>query len=119
MATRFTAGLSGVDELALSLLDVLSGMKELKICTGYKVAGKVVDQFDPNAMAAAEPIYETMPSWSEDISSCKRFDQLPDAARRYVGRIEELLGCPVGIVNVGPEREQTIVHKSKIGWDNG
>jgi adenylosuccinate synthase len=119
MATRFTAGLSGVGELALSLLDVLSGMEELKICTGYKVGGKVIDQFDPNAMTAAEPIYETLPGWSEDISSCKKFDQLPANAQRYVGRIEELLGRPVGIINVGPEREQRIVHKSKIGWDNG
>ena len=118
-ATRFTSDLSGVSELALALLDVLSGLKEVKICTGYRIAGRAAAEFDPNVLAAAEPVYETLAGWSEDISACKRFDELPAAAQQYVNRIEQLLGRPVGFVSVGPEREQTIVHKSRIGWNHG
>ncbi|RPI60457.1 MAG: adenylosuccinate synthase, partial [Planctomycetaceae bacterium] len=116
-ATRYTSELSGVNELVLSLLDVLSGMDELKICTGYKVGGVKVEHFDAVALAGAEPIYETMTPWSEDITACRKYSDLPAAARAYVDRIEQLLGRPVGLISVGPDRLQTIVHKTQItGW---
>ena len=113
-AARYTSELSGVNELALSLLDVLSGLEELKICTGYRVGGKALEDYDPVLLAQAEPIYETLGGWSEDMGPCRRVDQLPDNARRYVDRIEQLLERPVGIISVGPEREQTIAHHTKV-----
>ena len=113
-ATRYTSELSGVNELALSLLDVLSGLKEVKICTSYRAGGKAVDDFDAALLAEAEPVYETLPGWSEDLTACRTYKQLPDSARRYVDRVEELLGRPVGIVSVGPDREQTISHHTQL-----
>jgi len=113
-AARYTAALSGVDELALTLFDVLSGLDELKICRGYRVDGREQDTFDPDCMDRAEPIYETLPGWQEDISGCKSFEDLPQAAKGYVQRVEEVVGCPVGIVSVGKERSQTLRHKTSL-----
>jgi adenylosuccinate synthase len=113
-AVRYSAQLSGVCEMALSLLDVLTGQGELKICVGYEVNGKPLPYFTPDAMFEAKPVYETLEGWNEDLSGCRKFDDLPRAAKAYVNRVEELVGCPVGIISVGPEREQTILHKSKI-----
>ena len=112
-AVKFAVDLSGADELALSLLDVLTGMGELKICTGYRVGGQDQEMFDPAAMSQVECVYETLPGWDCDITGCKTFDQLPPEAQNYVNRVEELLQKPVGFVSVGPERSQTIVHNSK------
>ena len=113
-AVRYAAELSGVNELALSLLDVLSTLKEVKVCTGYKVAGKLLEDYDPSLLASAEPVYETLEGWADDLSACKTVEQLPKAARAYIARIEELVGRPVGIVSVGPDRSQTIPHKTRI-----
>jgi adenylosuccinate synthase len=113
-AVRYAADLSGVDELALSLLDVLSGLDEIKVCVGYRVAGAELVDFDPMSMAAAEPVYETLPGWSEDISDCRKFEQLPVNAKNYVRRVEELASRPVGFISVGPDRLQTIPHHTTI-----
>ncbi len=113
-AARYAADLSGVNELALSLLDVLTGLDQINICTAYRVNDKELNMFDPAAMAQAECAYETMPGWTRDISACRKFDELPEAAQNYVCRIEQLLGRPVGFVSVGPERSETIVHNSVI-----
>jgi adenylosuccinate synthase len=113
-AARYTADLSGVHELALSLVDVLTGLDEISICTGYTVDGKPLEHFDPARMGEAECVYETMPGWSEDITDCTTFDDLPATAKDYVARVEEILDRPVGFVSVGPERSQTIVHHSSI-----
>jgi len=113
-AVRYAADLSGVNEFALSLLDVLSGLDELKICTGYRVDGQELTDFDPAAMAEAECIYETLETWSEDITACKSYAELPPAARAYVDRVEVILGRPVGVISVGPDREQTIFHNTSI-----
>ena len=112
-AVKFAVDLSGANELALSLLDVLTGMGDLKICTGYRVNGQDQEMFDPAAMSGVECVYETLPGWDCDITGCKTFDELPDEAKNYVNRVEELLQTPVGFVSVGPERSQTIVHNSK------
>ena len=113
-AVKYAAELSGVGELALSLLDVLAGLDEVKICTGYRTGGKEVPAFDPTGMAGVECIYETLDGWREDITACARFEDLPAAAQRYVTRLEELLDRPIGVIGVGPDRLQTIFHHTQI-----
>jgi adenylosuccinate synthase len=113
-AVRYTAGLSGVTELALSLLDVPGGLEEVRICTGYRIGGDKLEQFDPTVMSQAECTYESSPGWSDDISNCRTFEELPAEAQRYVERIEELVGRSVGVISIGEEREQTIIHNTKI-----
>jgi len=113
-AVRYAAELSGVDELALSLIDVLTGLEELKICTGYRVDGRELETFDIALMGAAECIYETLPGWKSDVTGCQRFKDLPAEAQEYVERIENLIGRPVGFISVGPERRQTIIHNTRV-----
>jgi adenylosuccinate synthase len=113
-AARYAADLSGVDELALSLLDVLTGLDEIQVCTGYEIDGRRMEGFDPSLMHRATCVYETVPGWSEDITKCRRYEDLPDAARAYVDRIEQLLDRPVGFISVGPDRLQTIAHHTTI-----
>jgi len=110
VAARYTARLSGVDQLAVMLLDVLGGLDELKICSAYTIDGNRVEQFPSHVddLKKAVPVYETLPGWQEDLSSLRSYDDLPATAKRYLARIGELLGRPVAIVSVGPDREQTI-----------
>lgn len=114
VAARYTARLSGVDELAVMLLDVLSGFDELKVCSAYRIAGREVRQFPSHVddLRQAEPVYETLPGWSEELTAVRRYDDLPENARRYLARIGELLGRPVTVVSVGPDRVQTILRPS-------
>ncbi len=110
VAARYTARLSGVDELSVMLLDVLGGLDELKICSAYEIDGRRVTQF-PSQIADLEravPIYETLPGWSEDLAAVRSPADLPAAARDYLAAIGDLLGRPVSIVSVGPDRAQTI-----------
>jgi adenylosuccinate synthase len=110
VATRHTASLGGADELAVMLLDVLSTVDELKICTAYELDGKRTTDFPGDAflLERCRPVYETMPGWQTDISKVRRVADLPGAARRYVERLGQLLELPVRIISVGPDREQTI-----------
>ena len=110
VAARYTARLSGVDELAVMLLDVLGGLDELRICTAYEIDGRRVEQFPSHIddLRKAVPIYETLPGWPEELTEVRQEVDLPPAARRYVDRIGELLGRPVTIISVGPDRDQTI-----------
>ncbi|SBW02665.1 Adenylosuccinate synthetase [uncultured delta proteobacterium] len=108
---RESARLCGLTEIALTKLDVLSGLKELKIAKAYEYKGKTVDfppQFE-GALDDVTPVYETLPGWNEDITDAKVWEDLPENARRYVERLEELCGVPVVMVSVGPDREQTII----------
>ncbi|HYT94337.1 MAG TPA: adenylosuccinate synthase [Gemmataceae bacterium] len=109
VAARYTARLSGTDELAVMLLDVLSDLDEISICTSYEIDGSRIEDFPTDAflLERCRPVYETMPGWRQPIEARKVGD-LPAAARRYVDRLSALLGLPVGIVSVGPDREQTI-----------
>jgi len=113
-AVRYAAELSGVDELAMSLLDVLTGFDEVRICTAYHIAGRQVDAFDVASMGAVECTYETLPGWKPDIAGARRFKDLPDEAQKYVQRVEELIGRPVGIISVGADRQQTIIHNTHL-----
>ncbi len=108
---RESARLCGITEIALTKLDVLSGLKELSICTAYMYKGKKID-FPPqveNGMAHVTPVYETMPGWDENIEQADSWDALPKAARDYITRLEQLANVPVSIISVGPDREQTII----------
>ena len=110
VATRYAADLCGCTAVALTLLDVLSGFEELKICTGYKLEGEMLPGFvaDPDVLAAVEPVYETLPGWAADISQCQSVDDFPAEAKAYVGRLQELMGVPIRLVSVGPDRAATL-----------
>jgi adenylosuccinate synthase len=111
VAARYSARLSGVDELAIMLLDVLGGLEELRICTAYEIDGRRTTQFPSQIgdLERAVPVYETLPGWAEELAAVRHEHDLPAAARRYVDRIAELVGRPVTIVSVGPDRAQTII----------
>ncbi|MEX0670446.1 MAG: adenylosuccinate synthase [Pirellulales bacterium] len=114
VAARYTARLSGVDELAVMLLDVLGGLDELKICSAYEINGRRTTQF-PSQIADLEravPVYETLPGWPDELDTARDEHALPIHARSYVDRIAELLDRPVSIVSVGPDRDQTIIRDS-------
>jgi len=108
---REAARLSGPTEIALTKLDVLSGLFELKLCIGYRYKGKVYEYppQEENALEHVEPLYETMPGWDEDLSGLTAWEDLPLAAREYVSRIEQALGTRCSLLSVGPDRRQTIL----------
>ena len=108
---KYSARINGMTSIALMLLDVLTGIDELKICTGYEIRGEKVEHFPASLkdLADAEPVYETFQGWKEDITGAQSFDDLPENAKKYVDRIEELVEVPVKIVSIGPKRSQTIV----------
>ncbi len=103
--------LNGLTGLVITKLDVLGGVDELKICTAYQYKDQRLDAFPASlkVLEACEPIYETLPGWEEDISSLRRYEDLPVQVKGYLKRIEELTGIPVQIVSVGPGREETII----------
>ncbi|MDR0764848.1 MAG: adenylosuccinate synthase [Synergistaceae bacterium] len=109
-ALRYAVMVNGMDVLALTKLDVLSGMDELKVCVEYEINGKRVSVFPNSAYALekAKPVYESFAPWKEDISRCGSFEELPSAARDYVSYIERASGVRVGLIGVGPGREDTI-----------
>jgi adenylosuccinate synthase len=111
VAARYTAKLCGADQLAVMLLDVLSGLGELAICTAYDIDGERHEYFPGDAfvLERCRPVYERLPGWQGDLSSARRLQDLPSAARRYTERLGQLLGLPVAIVSVGPDRAQTIL----------
>jgi len=107
---REAVTVNGFTSLAVNKLDVLPGLDELKVATAYKVNGKISQDF-PMTLAdieAAEPVYESLPGFTEDIRGCRRFEDLPENARNYVRHIEALVGVPVEILSVGPGRDETI-----------
>jgi adenylosuccinate synthase len=111
VAARYTAALAGADELALMLLDVLSEVDEVSICTAYEIDKQRLDYFPSDAFVLEQcrPVYETLPGWRSEISKAQRLAELPAAARRYIERLSQLLGLPISIISVGPDRSQTIV----------
>jgi len=111
VAARYTTRLSGVDRLAVMLLDVLSELPELNVCVAYELDGQRTTDFPAHVddIRRVKPVYETLPGWRQEISSVRRMSALPDNARRYLDRLSQLLGRPVAVVSVGPDREQTIL----------
>ena len=111
VVASYTSRLGGIDYWAIMLLDVLSGMEKVYICTAYECDGQLL-QAPPSTISRLEkckPVLEELPGWQEDISTIRDFAKLPENARRYLRRIEQLTGVPVGMVSVGPDREQTIM----------
>ncbi len=110
VAVRATTQLADCDEVSLMLLDVLSGLEEVAICTAYQTPEGTMDRFPADAyqLEACTPIYERLPGWQEDLASARTWAALPGNAQRYVERIEELLGRRIGLISVGPDREQTV-----------
>lgn len=107
---RFSAMFNGFDEMAMTNLDGLDERDSIKICTAYKMGDEILE-YPPARIedwALCEPIYETLPGWKQDISKCTTWDELPENCKAYVKRFGEVVGCPVGSVGVGPDREQTI-----------
>ena len=111
MAVRYSVDLCGITAICLTLLDVLSGLDQLQICTGYTIRGKKLDYFraDMDTLAEVEPVYETMPGWREDISKVRKFEELPANAQAYVKKLESLVGAPIKMVSVGAERSATLM----------
>ena len=110
-ALRRSFELSGVNGQCITKLDVLDGMREIRICTHYRVDGERVDLIPSGADAVArcEPVYETLPGWSESTLGAKSFSALPDNARAYLSRIEQLTGMPIAMVSTGADRDETIL----------
>jgi adenylosuccinate synthase len=111
---RLAARLNGMSGLALTKLDVLSGIRPLQLCVAYRVGDEMWDELplDPDDLARAEPVYETADGWSETIADVRDLADLPVGARRYLQRIEDLTGIPLTLVSVGPGRAETIVLKN-------
>ena len=95
----------------MNKIDTLSGIDTLRICVGYKKGNEYIDEFPPSLeeLALCEPVYEELPGWSGDISGCKSYDELPENAKRYIERVEQLVGCRISMVGVGPNREQNLL----------
>jgi adenylosuccinate synthase len=115
VAVRYGARINGLDALALTKLDVLDGLDHIDICTAYRCGSRTLTEFpsDIGQLAACEPIYETMPGWSSPTKGVRRFEDLPEAARRYIARLEEVSGVRAALVSTGSERDDTI-HRSEI-----
>lgn len=110
VATRYGAMIQGTNEIAITKVDSLSGQKKLLICNEYEINGKSVTDFPLTpALEIANPKYIEMDGWSEDISKCRNFNDLPAAAKNYINKIEELIGYRIRYVSVGPERESLIL----------
>lgn len=107
---RYAVRVNGLTGVAITKLDVLDDFDTIKICTGYRYNGKLVDEIPAtlDVFAACEPVYEEMPGWKTNISQTTSFEALPENAKRYVRRLEELMGCEIVMVSVGPRRSETI-----------
>jgi adenylosuccinate synthase len=92
------------------MMDVLSQLPEIKICTAYELDGETINRFPSQVgdLRRVKPVYETWPGWEKDVTQVKKRSDLPAGARRYLDRISELVGKPIDVVSVGPDREQTI-----------
>ena len=108
---RQSAAVGGITGIALTKIDVLDGFDEVKICTGYRLRGEVLDYFPSHAadQMAVEPVYEMMEGWHESTAGARSWADLPAQAIKYIRRVEELIRCPVALVSTSPEREDTIL----------
>ena len=111
---RYATRVNGLTSISLMLLDVLTGFDTIKICTAYKIGDKILTEFPASLedLAKCEPVYEEFEGWTEDLTEVENYDDLPENAKKYVEKIEELTGVSVDMVSVGPKRTQTIVRKN-------
>lgn len=108
---KYAGKLSGTDYMAVTRLDILDSFDEIKICTAYRVNGEIINEIPASlkVLAQVEPVYETFAGWKSDISKIRRYEDLPANARKYLERMAEITEIQLGIVSVGPNRDQTIV----------
>jgi adenylosuccinate synthase len=122
VATRYAAELNGFDSIALTKLDVLDALDEIKVCVGYEIDGRKIDTFPAvsSDLSRIFPIYTTLPGWKTDTVGATEFDKLPERARAYVRFLSEQLGVEIGLISTGPERDQTIIlpDSTMEGWFN-
>lgn len=120
VATRYAAELNGFDSVALTKLDVLDTLDEIKVCVGYEIGGKRIDTFPAvsSDLRQIKPVYETLAGWVTNTLGTTDFDQLPENARRYVEFLSAQIGVEIGLISTGPERDQTIILKDSVmeGW---
>ena len=111
---RYATRVNGLTSISLMLLDVLTGFDTIKICTAYKMGDKILTEFPASLedLAKCEPVYEEFEGWTEDLTAVENYDDLPENAKKYVEKIEELTGVSIDMVSVGPKRTQTIVRKN-------
>lgn len=114
VVVRHARRVSGITDLSLNSLDVLTGIESLKICVAYRYKGEVIEEFPASlkVLSECEPVYEELPGWSEDITGVKSLGELPENARHYLERLSQLTGIPLSIFSVGPDRNQTNVLRS-------
>ncbi|MFK8794745.1 adenylosuccinate synthase [Planococcus plakortidis] len=114
VVVRHARRVSGLTDLTVNSIDVLTGLDTVKICTAYRYQGELITEYPANLrmLADCEPVYEEMPGWSEDVTSCRSLDELPENARHYLERISQLTGVQISIFSVGPDRNQTNIVKS-------
>lgn len=118
VALKHSARLNSLSGIALTRLDVLSGLSEVKVCVGYKLDGKEINYVpgDVEVLARVEPVFETLPGWSGNLSTARSLEELPEAARGYLRFVEERVGVPIALVSIGPDREETIVVRPDLIW---
>ena len=111
---KYAARVNGITSISFMLLDVLTGFDKIKICTAYKMGDKIINNFPASLedLAKCEPVYEELDGWNEDLTNIEKFEDLPENAKKYIARIEELVGVNVDLVSVGPNRTQTIIRKN-------
>jgi len=113
---KYAVMINGIDSIALTKLDVFTTVEKLKICVAYKHKGEIIKNFTTNikVLQNCQPVYEELDGWWDDITKVRRYDMLPNNAKKYLAKIEELLKVPISIISVGPKREQTIVAKPEF-----
>ncbi len=120
VATKYAAELNGFDSVALTKLDVLDALEEIKVCVGYEIDGKHIDTFPAVSLELAKikPIYETLPGWMCDTQGVTEFSELPENARKYVEFLSKSIGVEIGLISTGPERDETIIlgDSTMEGW---
>jgi adenylosuccinate synthase len=120
VAIRYAARVNGLDALVITKLDVLDELDEISVCTAYRCNGQTITEFpsDLAQLAQCEPIYETLPGWDTPTRGVRRFDELPENARRYLAFLEQVSGVPAAIVSTGSDRADTIIREdsSLAGW---
>ena len=114
-ASRYGVKMQGCSHLALTKLDVLSYMDRIPVCVAYEIGGRRVEEFPAliDDQNAAKPVYEYLPGFACDISGCRRWEELPEAARSYVSYVEERIGCRIKYISVGAERDSIIIRPAE------
>jgi adenylosuccinate synthase len=116
VAVRYAVRVNGIDSIALTKLDVLDGLETIDICTGYQVGGRTITEFpsDINMQGPYTPVYESWPGWTTPSKGLRDYAKLPPEAQRYIARLEEVSGVPVGLISTGSDRAETIIRPGSV-----